>query len=710
MKKRTTSLLLVAFVAALMLLMAQLRPDRSNATTASHDPGAHLIGAEPDPGRTRQSNSTKGEDAADASNGSNAADRSGSTSRRIDARTITVGPVEKEGALEPGMVAVNLILGGAGREHIEGNICCTIEQVDPSSVSIEANSHEFDGPDIDVMLPPKRVKVLAWTECGLASEAIEFLPVEGLQVKLPALTRSDFEFQIFDYATAAAIGGCSIEVRRRLGGWQEPRGALFETGPDGTATVRARFGDNEVWVSKDGYTAIHSVADLPRPPFIAAGEKIASGPIHFWLDRPFELYVRLKGWEQLGPLEEFGVGGPPNHQRVPFSIEGLATLPIEYAFHPLPLKLWTAGNSTGIYYLDSAFPKDGDTYVIDLEAGVVVSVDLRLNREVEAKLADSDCVLSVNYHTGGGDAVTRGPSTTVSGVYEIPGVTAGTATVSFDVNLADGRVGSCASAHIQVNEGADATCVLNVDTLPIPVTIRGLNGNLLANVATEIVPSAFRTPWVTGGMTDNEGRIFLPSSGPEDLLFRAVWNQPGKPLLAAIDVPIRLHEVTKNGRLTLDPFEEVQVQLAVEGDMSAAATVQLIGDECPVAFKTIELRANEEPTPLLLASRSNAWLKVDKTDLWMRTRQLKVERPDLVFRGHYRGQLVVAPTVDLASIWSVEYRESLADWERMELLSAERTPEGTRVSLPVGWYEIIATGGDVTQRLYVTRSRVVAVR
>ena len=474
--------------------------------------------------------------------------------------------------------------------------------------------------------------------------------------------------------------------------------------------VRARFGDNEVWVTKNGYTEIHSVADLPRPPFIAPGEQASSEPIRYWLDRPFVLHVQLVGWEKLGPIEEFGVGGPPNHQRVPFNIEGLATLLIEYAFHPLPLKLWTAASSTGIYYLDSAFPQDGDTYVIDLEAGAVVSVDLRLSREVEEKLADSDCVLSVNYHTGGGDAVTRGPSTAVSGIYEIPGVTAGTATVSFDVNLADGRVGSCASAHIEVSEGADTACVLNVDALPIPVTVRGRDGTPLANVPTEVVPSAFRTPWLTGGMTDTEGRVFLPSSGPEDLLFRAAWNQPGKPFLTAIDVPIQLREVTESGELALAPFDEMQVQLAVEGDASATATIQLIGDECPVAFHTMELRANEEPTTFLLASRSNAWLKIDRTNLWMRTRRLKLEGPNLVFRGHHQGQLIVAPTIDLASVWNVEYGESLADWERLELLAAARVPEGRKLSLPVGWYEVVATGGDVTQRFYVTRDRVVAIR
>ncbi|MEC7232648.1 MAG: hypothetical protein VXW31_06895, partial [Planctomycetota bacterium] len=410
------------------------------------------------------------------------------------------------------------------------------------------------------------------------------------------------------------------------------------------------------------------------------------------------------------PIEEFGVGGPPYHERAPFNSEGLATLPIQYASHPIPLKLWAAPSSTGIYYLDSAFPEDGDTSVIDLEAGAVVSVDLRLSEEVEEELAESDCVLSVNYHTGGGDAVTRGPSTTVSGIYEIPGVAAGTATVSFDVNLADGRVGSCASAHVKVSEGADTACVLNVDTLPMPVTVQGLDGAPLAEVRTEVVPSGFRTPWLTGGITDAEGQIFLPSSGPEDLLFRAVWNQPGKPLLGAIDVPIRLREVTEAGRLALAPFDEVQVQLAVEGDADATATIQLIGDECPVALHTMELRANEEPTTFLLASRSNACVKIDRTELWMRTRLLKVAGPDLVFRGHHRGQLIVAPTIDLASVWSVEYRESLADWERLELLAAARVPAGMELSPPVGWYEVVGADGDVTQRVYVTRDRAVAIR
>ena len=287
----------------------------------------------------------------------------------------------------------------------------------------------------------------------------------------------------------------------------------------------ARFGANEIWITKDGYTDLYSVVELPRPLFEDPGTERDHGHVQYWLDRPFELHVRLEGWEQLGPIGDFGVGGPPHHERTPFNVEGLATLQIEYGFHPLPLKLWTASGGTGIYYLDSAFPGNGDTYVIDLDEGSNVSVDLRLSDEVEAALTDSDCVLSVNYRTDGGDAVTRGPSTTVSGIYEIPGVQAGAATVSFDMNLADGRVGSCAFADMEVSDGVDATCVLNVESLPVPVTVRGLNESPLANVATEVVPRGFRTPWVTGGMTDEEGRVFLPSSGPEDLLFRAVWDR-----------------------------------------------------------------------------------------------------------------------------------------------------------------------------------------
>lgn len=710
MKKRTASLLFFALVGAFVLLMAQQRSGESNESTTGEEPIARLTMAQLGSQPSLEARVAIGENESDVPDVLNATDRSGSTSRRSDARALTPDSVEAKGPLEAVAVAVHLLFGGAGREHIEGKIHCTLQYVDPRSGSNETRSHEFDGPDLTIEVPQTNVEVMGWTECGLASEAIEFRAVEGLQVKLPALTRSDFEFHVLDYATVAAVGGCSVELRSRLGEWKEPRGAIFETGPDGVAAVKARFGDNEVWITKDGYTEIHTVAELSRPSFIAPGEQDPPEPMKYWLDRPFELHVQLVGWEQLGPIEEFGVGGPPNHQRIPFNTEGLATLPIEYAFHPLPLKLWTAASGTGIYYLDSAFPQDGDTYVIDLEAGAVVSVDLRLSREVEEVLAESDCVLSVNYHTGGGDAVTRGPSTTVSGIYEIPGVTAGTATVSFDVNLADGRVGSCASAHIQVSEGAETACVLNVDTLPIPVIVRGLDGAPLANVPTEVVPSAFRTPWLTGGMTDAEGRVFLPRSGPEDLLFRAVWNQPGEPLLAAIDFPIRLSEVTDSGRLALGPFDEVRVQLAVEGDASATATIQLTGDECPVAFHTMELRANDEPTNFLLASRSNAWLEIDRTDLWMRTRRLKLEGPDLVFRGHHQGQIIAAPTIDLASVWNVEYGESLADWERMNLLAAARVPEGTKLSLPVGWYEVVTGGGDVTQRFLVTRDRVVTIR
>lgn len=710
MKKRAASLLFFALIGAFVLLMVQQRSGESNETATGEEPNAQRTMAQIGSGPTLEAPSAIGENSSDDSEASTATDPPGPASRRSDARAITPGSVEKQEARETDGVAVHLLFGGAGREHIQGRSHCTLQYIDPRSGSNETHSHEFDGPDLTIEVPQTNVEVMVWTECGLASEAIEFRAVEGLRMKLPALTRSDFEFHVFDYATVEALGGCSVELRSRLGEWKEPRGAIFETGPDGVATVKARFGDNEIWITKDGYTEIHTVAELTQPSFIAPGVKGPPEPMQYWLDRPFELHVQLVGWEQLGPIEEFGVGGPPTHQRTPFNSDGLATLQIEYAFHPLPLKLWTAASSTGIYYLDSAFPEDGDTYVIDLEAGAVVSVDLRLSREVEEKLAESDCVLSVNYHTGGGDAVTRGPSTTVSGIYEIPGVTPGTATVSFDVNLADGRVGSCASAHIEVSDSTDTACVLNVDTLPIPVIVRGLDGAPLANIPTEVVPRAFRTPWLTGGMTDAEGRIFLPSSGPEDLLFRAIWNQPGEPLLAAIDFPIRLREVTDSGRLALAPFDEVRVQLAVEGDASAATTIQLIGDECPVAFHTMELRANDGPTTFLLASRSNAWLEIDQTDLWMRTRRLKLEGPDLVFRGHHKGQLVAAPTIDLAKVWNVEYGESLGDWERIGLLEAARVPEGTKLSLPVGWYEVVTGGGDVTQRFVVTRDRVVTVR
>ena len=337
-------------------------------------------------------------------------------------------------------------------------------------------------------------------------------------------------------------------------------------------------------------------------------------------------------------------------------------------------------------------------------------MDLRLSDEVEAALTDSDCVLSVNYRTDGGDAVTRGPSTTVSGIYEIPGVQAGAATVSFDMNLADGRVGSCAFADMEVSDGVDATCVLNVESLPVPVTVRGLHESPLANVATEVVPRGFRTPWVTGGMTDEEGRVFLPSSGPEDLLFRAVWDRTDGALVAAIDVPMQLNEVADLGQLTLAPFDELRVQLQVEGDASASATIQLIGGACPISLETIELRADAEPMTLLLASRSNAWATVDRTDLWIRTRRLELAGEDVVFRGHHKGELVLAPSIGLESVWSVEYRESLADWERMDLVAVNRSPGGSRTSLPAGWYEVVTAGGDVAQRFRVIRDQVTFIR
>ena len=124
----------------------------------------------------------------------------------------------------------------------------------------------------------------------------------------------------------------------------------------------------------------------------------------------------------------------------------------------------------------------------------------------------------------------------------------------------------------------------------------------------------------------------------------------------------------------------------------------------------MELRSNEEATTFLLASRSKAWLEIDRTDLWMRTRRLKLEGSDLVFRGHHQGQLIAAPTIDLANVWNVEYGESLSDWERLGLLAAARVPEGTKLSLPVGWYEVVTGGGDVIQRFVITRDRVVTVR
>lgn len=710
MKNSVALALLLAFVATLTLLLAGQGRESSNKVT-------HRPGIESTPGatgghvkRTPGPRATIDERGHPALEKSGAADRFDPESEKRDTRALAIEDVADREASDGHAISVSLVLGGAGREHIEGATKCTVRYVDPSSGSIEMSSHEFDGSDLALTVPQVPVQVAAWTECGLASEAVAFTPIDGLRVVLPALTRSEFEFEVLDYATAAGVSGCSIQLRRRLDEWQEPGGVFFATGPDGVATVSARFGANEIWITKDGYTDFHSIVELPRPPFEDSGTQRDYEPVQYWLDRPFELQVRLEGWEQLGPIGDFGVGGPPNHERTPFNVEGLATLQIEYGFHPLPLKLWTASGGTGIYYLDSAFPENGETYVIDLDAGSNVSVDLRLSDEVEAELADSDCVLSVNYRTDRGDAVTRGPSTTVSGVYEIPGVQAGAATVSFDMNLADGRVGSCAFADIEVSEGADATCVLNVESLPVPVTVRGLNESPVAHIATEVVPRGFRTPWVTGGTTDEEGRVFLPSSGPEDLLFRAVWDRTDGALVAAIDVPMRLHEVTDRGQLRLAPFDELRIQLQVEGDANASATIQLIGGACPISLETIELRADEEPMTLLLASRSNAWATVDRTNLWIRTRRLKLAGEDVVFRGHHKGELVVAPSIGLGSVWSVEYGESLADWERMDLVAVNRTSEGSRTPLPAGWYEVVTASGDVTQRFRVTRGQVTFIR
>lgn len=710
MKNGVALALLLALVAALTLLLTEQGRESSNEV--SHRPGTEsALGATGGhTGRTAAPRATIEEHGHPALETSGAEGRFDPASERLDARAPATADVADREASEGRAVSVILALGGAGREHVEGATKCTVRYVDPASGSIEMSSHGFDGSDLALTVPQVPVEVAAWTECGLASEAVAFTPTEGLRVALPALTRGEFEFEVLDYASAAGVSGCSIQLRRRFEEWQEPGGVFFETGPDGVATVSARSGANEIWIRKDGYTDLHRVVELPRPLFEDPGTERDHGHIQYWLDRPFELHVRLEGWEQLGPIGDFGVGGPPHHERTPFNVEGLATLQIEYGFHPLPLKLWTASGGTGIYYLDSAFPGNGDTYVIDLDEGSNVSVDLRLSDEVEAALTDSDCVLSVNYRTDGGDAVTRGPSTTVSGIYEIPGVQAGAATVSFDMNLADGRVGSCAFADLEVSDGVDATCVLNVESLPVPVTVRGLNESPLVNIATEVVPRGFRTPWVTGGMTDEEGRVFLPSSGPEDLLFRAVWDRADGSLVAAIDVPMRLNEVADLGQLTLAPFDELRVQLQVEGDANASTTIQLIGGACPISLETVELRADAEPMTLLLASRSNAWATVDRTDLWIRTRRLELTGEDVVFRGHHKGELVLAPSIELGSVWSVEYRESLADWERMDLVAVNRTPGGSRIPLPAGWYEVVTANGDVTQRFRVIRGQVTFIR
>ena len=105
-------------------------------------------------------------------------------------------------------VAVHLLFGGAGREHIQ-EIHCTLQYIDPRSGSNETHSHELTVPTS----PSRSLRRMSrsWSGRSAASRVKRSSSARSRSCGSSSLlTRSDFEFHVFDYATVEALGGCSV--------------------------------------------------------------------------------------------------------------------------------------------------------------------------------------------------------------------------------------------------------------------------------------------------------------------------------------------------------------------------------------------------------------------------------------------------------------------------------------------------------------------
>lgn len=586
-------------------------------------------------------------------------------------------------------------------------------------ITITAAANPGEGSDLELAggvgsteLPMGRFTAFAWSEYGYVGELTTFEVPAPSVVTVPPLQVPRYEFLTTLSPEGLAAPHVEVALTPRAEHPDLAREEIhFTTDADGRALVECQWGPYTITGSHPSLAVESRQIDLKIPSHeLETGSLRSQFGDELLVYQPLTFTVKLLNFESLGQAEEFQVATTPDLTPVPFGPDGTVTLDAKLAYHPLPLKLWMPEGLSAFYYLDGGLPENNSTISIDVASDPTLQVALELDATVIERAGTAEMIVAVTYTTQDGHTATAGRTVSGSGTYSIPGLTAGPAIVSFDVNTAEGVVTTCGVEEVLIKESGITPCSLVVDGYAQTVSVLGDESTALRATHVELAPSPSKTAWITGGATDQDGQIQLPRKLPPQLIARADWRDARGREFLAIDHRLESDYVLNTGRIELYPSRETTFGITLSDRSDTQVVVEVSGQVLGATYTTISVSTERDSAPLHLTARSQALATVRGEGLWFRSPSQPIDSDFISFHGYPTCTIEVDSEDRLTSIRHSDFPESLADWVDTSSVVLSTTAQGDlEVTVPCGRYEVNESERESARSLYIEaggRSRV----